>query len=209
MEYYLSQIMESSPAYLSGKSYHDEQIIGATKVCFCMLYHGAPVYSYLFEVFLDWYHNTFCPWWFREEDIREQWRKLYLKEERKLDSGEKLSFLICLFCNNQFFLFRIGTGSAFVLSEHIRWITHKLPNTIITGNWEFYSGRLQEKQWFFLGSDLLFLTAEQEKQLERHWPQGDGRLLAAIVNKKYQNQDIFVVRVQEEKGVELYERNNA
>lgn len=202
MEYFLSQIMETPPTYLSEKSYHDQRIIGATRVCFLALYHGAPVYSYLIEVFRSWYQNSFHPSILKEGLVQEEWRQIFLREQSKMQTEEHISFLLGLFCNNQFFLFRTGTCSAFVLSEHIRWITHTSPTTL--QNWEFYTGHLQENQWFFLGSECFKLTPGEEAVLTAHWPSMENRALEAFIHKKYSNQNVYIVRVQEEKGVEFY-----
>lgn len=202
MEYVMSQVMETPPAYLSGKSFHDQRIIGAARVCFLMLYHGEPAYSCLFEAFLGWYQNSFHPWELEEVSIQKEWHKLFLNEQCKMQREEDISFLAGLFCNNQFFLFRIGACSAFVLSEHIRWITFTSPNE--SKCWEFYTGRLQENQWFFLGSKEFKLTPGEEKVLTANWPFTEPRALAAFIYKRYTNRDIFIVRVQEEKGVEFY-----
>lgn len=198
----MSQIMETPPTYLSGKSYHDQRMMGATRVCFLALYHGPPVFLHLIEAFQSWYLNSFHPWRLKEGFIQEEWRRIFLHEKRKTKVENDISFLVGLFCNNQFFLFRIGDGSAFVMSEHIRWITPISTNT--SQNWEFYTGRLQENQWFFLASERFKLTSGEEAILTAHWPFTENRALSAFINKRHRNQDVFIVRVQEEKGVEFY-----
>lgn len=203
MDYFMSQIMETSPAYLSGKSYHDQRKIGTTKVCFLALYHGVPVYSRLVEVFKEWYLNMFHPWKLQDGIVQEEWRQIFKQERLKMQMSEDISFLVGLFCNNQFFLFRVGACSAFVLTEHIQWITSTSSKS--SRNWEFYNGRLQENQWFFLGSRKFKLTPGEEALLTAHWPFTETRELTAMIHKRHSNQDVFIVRVQEEKGVEFYE----
>lgn len=203
MDCFMSQVMEMPPTYLSGKSYHDQRIIGSTQVCFLAIYHGTPVYSFFLEDFKNWYQNSFHPEKMKDGFIQEEWRRLFLQEQYKIEEMGKFSFLTGLFCNNQFFLFRIGTGSAFVLGEHIRWITHTSSNTL--QDWGFYTGRLQEKQCFFLCSGYLSLSAAEERALTVHHSCTATRKLTAMIHKRHSNQDVFTVHVQEEKGVEVYE----